>query len=174
MAPCPSNKGSDTWYWTKASGKLFMSVKGESACSCLPSYIPSYFPQEIDFGKDLHLALYGSIQEPTQLQYTIGQQTVGWDLTTEVPAVVPTEKLASPLATKMLENPSASAAECQLDTVQQQCKAMCTGMATHFKPLCPNGPMAYGASESVVCGFTQLSGSDSKCLDACQAVRCVA
>ena len=172
MTPCPSNKGYDSWYWTAASN-LFLSVSGESACACLPSYIPSYFTKELDFGTDLHLALYGTLQQPTQLQYTIGDQTFGWDLTAKVPAIVSTERLATPLATNMLAHPSATVTQCDLNSVQQQCGAMCTGMSTQFHPLCPNGAMTYGASESVVCGFTQMSGSSSKCLDACKAVQCV-
>ena len=172
MTLCPGDKGAAPYYWPKGEGKLFFTETGSSPCATLPAYIPSNLPKDMNFGEDLHLALYGSIQQPTQLQYTIGQQTTGWDLTTEVPKLVAEGDLAKPLAHHFTEHSSPSAAQCDTTTIGEQCQAMCIGMSTHFSSLCPNGPTASSAAESIVCGFTQMTGINSKCLDACDTLQC--
>ena len=172
MTACPADKHFKSYFWPSAANKFFFSVNGKSPCATLPSYIPSSLPKDMDFSKHLQLALYGSMQQPTQLQYTVGQQTTGWDLTTEVPQIVPEASLAKPLAHKTLQHLMPAAAQCDAATVQEQCTAMCTGMATHFQPLCNGQTLTAQSADSVVCGFTQLTGTQSKCLDACQAVQC--
>ena len=173
MTSCPGDSKFDSSFFPNPTSKLFMALTGKSACAPLPAYIPSNLPMDIDFTKEFEMGLFGSMQEPLQLQYTIGQQTVGWNLTTELPELISTEKLSKPNVHELLENFTPVAAQCDAVQLQQQCQAMCTGMATHFQPLCPNGPLAMQSAESIVCGFTQMSGAASKCLDACKAVQCV-
>ena len=173
MTICPGDNHAKPYFWPIPTNKLYMALTGKSACASLPAYVPSHLPVDLDFTKDFELGLFGTMQEPKQLQYTIGKQTVGWNLTSELPELIPTEKLSKPIVHELLENFVPTAAQCDVVQLQQQCQAMCMGMATHFQPLCPNGPLAMQSAESVVCGFTQMSGSDSKCLDACKAVECV-
>ena len=173
MTPCPADSHFKSYFWQKPVKQLFFALTGKSACAALTPYIFTDLAKDLDLSKDFKLGLFGSMQDPVQLQYTVGAQSYGWNLTSQPPAMLPEGKLIAPEALKLLTDFIPVGAQCDMQGLQQECKAMCTGLATTFQPVCPNGQLALYSAESIVCGFTQMSGSDSKCLDACQAVECV-
>ena len=170
MTPCPADTHFKSYFWQKPVKQLFFALAGKSACAALPPYIMSSLSDDLDLTKHFELDLFGSMQDPVQLQCTIGQQTTAWNLTSKVPAI--TDTVIESEDHKLLDF-IPKPVQCNSDQLQQQCQAMCAGLAIHFQPVCPNGPMSMKSAESVVCGFTQMDGTDSKCLDACKAVDCI-